>query len=185
MSIERSLIEHCSPTLASLKVGSLFSFLSPACGELHEQIDAVNGLLRSKGLTLMMARPMGERALCYLYRTSQLERMLADPQNAAFLRPLGYDGADAGCALERLCARLRESEDFPHEIGLFLGYPLGDVIGFIENKGKNCLCCGCWKAYTDACAARKLFDRFAKCTTVYKRLYHSGTRTLSQLAVSA
>ena len=42
MSIERSLIEHCSPTLASLKVGSLFSFLSPACQDLHTQIDRLN-----------------------------------------------------------------------------------------------------------------------------------------------
>ena len=182
MSIERSLIEHCSPTLASLKVGSLFSFLSPACSELHEQIDAVNGQLRGKGLTLMMARPMGERALCYLYRTSQLEKMLSDPQNAAFLRPLGYEGADAGCALERLCARLRESEDFPHEIGLFLGYPVEDVKGFMECGPQCCKMSGCWKVYGDEIAAKKRFDQYKKCTRVYCDKWSKGS-PLSRLTV--
>lgn len=184
MSIERSLIEHCSPTLASLKVGSLFSFLSPACEDLHAQIRALNAQLQQKGLTLRLVKPLGERALCYLYRTSHLDAMLSDPDNAAFLRSHGYETVDAQCALETLCARLEENPDFPHEIGLFLGYPLGDVIGFIENKGKNCLCCGCWKAYTNACAAQKLFTKFGKCTEVYRRMYASG-RTLTQLTVAA
>ena len=39
---------------------------------------------------------------------------------------------------------------FPHEIGIFLGYPLADVAGFIRNKGRNCKCIGTWKVYGDA-----------------------------------
>lgn len=183
MSIERSLIEHCAPTLASLKVGSLFSFLAPVCRSLQEEIGALNEQLQQKGLTLRLVKAMEGRALCYLYRESQLSGVLADPQNAAFLRSCGYAHTDAACALNKLCSRLEADPDFPHEIGLFLGYPLGDVIGFIENKGKNCLCCGCWKAYTDACAAQKLFARYGKCTDVYRRLYLAG-RSLSQLTVA-
>lgn len=184
MSIERSLIEHCSPTLASLKVGSLFSFLAPACSGLHAQIEQMNVLLEKKGLTLRLVKALDGRALCYLYRSSQLNAVLSDDQNAAFLRGQGYADMQPCCVLETLCRRLEENPDFPHEIGLFLGYPLGDVIGFIENKGRNCLCCGCWKAYTDACAAQKLFDKFGKCTRVYKKLYQSG-RTLRELTVAA
>lgn len=184
MSIERSLIDHCSPTLASLKVGSLFSFLSPACDELRKQINTLNEALGRKGLHLRLVKSLGGRELCYLYRISHLNAVLADPDNAAFLRSHGYEDMNTHSVLKTLCARLEQNPDFPHEIGLFLGYPLGDVIGFIENQGKNCLCCGCWKAYTDACAAQKLFDRFAKCTSVYKRMYASG-RTLDALTVAA
>lgn len=43
--------------------------------------------------------------------------------------------------LERLSGRISASEDFPHEIGLFLGYPVDDVTGFIQNKGRNYLLC--------------------------------------------
>ena len=32
--------------------------------------------------------------------------------------------------------KLKTREDFPHEIGLLLGYPLADVKAFIENEGK-------------------------------------------------
>ena len=184
MSIERSLIEHCSPTLASLKVGSLFSFLSPAGEDLQAQIDALNLLLREKGLNLRMVKSLGDRTLCYLYRHSHLNAVLSNPDHAAFLEKQGYESINTHCVLETLCQRLEANPDFPHEIGLFLGYPLGDVIGFIENKGKNCLCCGCWKAYTDACAAQRLFAKFGKCTEVYKRMYQSG-RSLSQLTVAA
>ena len=184
MSIERSLIEHCSPTLASLKVGSLFSFLAPVCDDLHAQIRVLNDQLKEKGLILQLVKPLENRALCYLYRASQLDHLLSDPANAAFLRSQGYERMDASSVLHTLCSRLKTQTEFPHEIGLFLGYPLGDVIGFIENKGRNCLCCGCWKAYTDACAAQKLFAKFGKCTSVYKRMYESG-RTLTQLTVAA
>lgn len=53
--------------------------------------------------------------------------------------------------------RLHMCEKFPHEIGLFLDYPLVDVIGFIRNTGKNCKCSGCWKAYGNAKEAEKTF----------------------------
>lgn len=185
MSLERSLIEHCSPTLASLKAGSLFCFPAPADRGLRTQIASINGELRQKGLVLIPVKPQGDRTLCYLCRLSQLGSMLASPQNRDFLRSRGYNPSCARSALATLCRRLREGGTFPHEIGLFLGYPLGDVIGFIENGGKNCLCCGCWKAYTDACAAKRLFARYDKCTCVYRRLYHCGARTLSQLTVAA
>ena len=51
-------------------------------------------------------------------------------------------------------------EKFPHEIGLFLDYPLVDVIGFIRNTGKNCKCSGCWKAYGNAKEAEKTFCKY-------------------------
>ena len=81
---------------------------------------------------------------------------------------------------ERLCC----SAEFPHEIGVFLGYPLSDVVGFIENSGRNFTCCGCWKAYGDPQAAQRHFAQLRKCTAVYLRLFHSGTPIL-RLAVAA
>lgn len=43
--------------------------------------------------------------------------------------------------------RLQRFEAFPHEIGLFLSYPPEDVRGFIEHKGHESKCEGCWKVY--------------------------------------
>ena len=52
---------------------------------------------------------------------------------------------------------------FPHEIGIFLGYPLDDVLGFIENKGENCLFCGFWKVYSEPERARRTFEKYVYC----------------------
>ena len=53
--------------------------------------------------------------------------------------------------------------EFPHEIGLLLGYPAADVEGFIENKGQDSLYSGYWKVYDDVEHAKRLFDAYNKC----------------------
>ena len=77
-----------------------------------------------------------------------------------------------------------ENNEFPHEIGIFLDYPLGDVIGFIVNQGRNFKCAGCWKVYCDECACRKTFAKYKKCRDVYVRLWQQG-RSVLQLTVAA
>ena len=170
MSIVPMLIDHCSPTLASLKCGSLFSVTPEDMAQTWREAQALS---------------VGDgRALCYLYRPGQLRCVLAGEKESAFLTEQGYPDLRVEAAVDLLCARLAQGGAFPHEIGLFLGYPIDDVVAFIANKGRNCLCCGCWKCYTDAEAAQKAFCRFRKCTSVYKRLFACG-RTLDQLAVAA
>ena len=83
-----------------------------------------------------------------------------------------------------LAAALSGSCAFPHEIGFFLGYPYDDVVGFIENKGKNSLCSGCWKVYCDECEARKTFRRFDKCKEMYRLMFQKG-KTVCQLTIAA
>ena len=75
-------------------------------------------------------------------------------------------------------------DEFPHEIGLFLGYPYEDVIGFIKNKGKNYTYCGYWKTYGDPEISKKKFQQFQKCVFEYKRMYEKG-KVIKQLIVAA
>ena len=44
-----------------------------------------------------------------------------------------------------LVRRLNGEEAFPHEIGLFLGYPPEDVDAFIKNGAAGEKCIGMWK----------------------------------------
>ena len=90
-----------------------------------------------------------------------------------FIKKYGYESTDPAYALERLRSRLAQREDFPHEIGLFLGYPLGDVIGFIKNAGQNCKCVGCWKVYCNECEAIRLLPDLRN---VPACMYVSGIR---------
>ena len=82
-----------------------------------------------------------------------------------------------------LARRFRCSKDFPHEIGLFLGYPPEDVRGFMEQGSRACKCVGCWKVYGDVEAAQKRFDTFRSCKDCYLRCVTRGN-TIEQLAVA-
>ena len=115
--------------------------------------------------------------LLYVYRPTMLRAYLAQPDVFGYLQDEGYDPSDlSGCIAKlhrRICgtdlaAALSGSCAFPHEIGFFLGYPYDDVVGFIENKGKNSLCSGCWKVYSRARDAQACFCCYKTCTAAYE-----------------
>lgn len=100
------------------------------------------------------------------------------------MRKYGYNNCELEDCLKHLKSRFAENGCFPHEIGLFLDYPLPDVVGFIEQGGKNCKYCGIWKVYSNECKTKALFDRFRKCKEVYQKVFARG-RTLADLTVAA
>lgn len=180
---EDQLIRHCAPTLAGLKTGSIFLCPYECDADLRLSLRRINRRLGGKGLRALPLRASGQKALIYVYRPKRLSRDLADSTAAALLRQHGYDTASCGKCLVRLVQRLREQEDFPHEIGLFLGYPAEDVCGFIENNACGCKCVGCWKVYGDEDAAKKKFAQYKKCTRVYREQWAKG-RDLERLTVA-
>ena len=182
--LEKSLIHYCSPTLASLKAGSLFTVRYDGYERLRSQLDYWNEQLQPKNISLTLLRHRNGTALVYVYRITQLQAILGRSDVAAFLRGYGYESTDVAYAIQLLKSRCADSSQFPHEIGIFLGYPLEDVKGFIDNAGRNCKCCGCWKVYCNECEARKLFSKFKKCRDVYLRLWYQG-RSVEQLTVAA
>lgn len=183
MSLEPYLIEQCSPTLASIKTGSLFRVPYPSDLELEASLNAMKEPLQAKGISLEILRKETAHVLLYLYRYRHLERDLQKEGVAEFLQQNGYEDCSVEAALGRLKQRFAGKEGFPHEIGLFLSYPLIDVVGFIENKGHNCKYCGIWKVYGDEHEARKKFAQFNKCSAIYRRQYAQG-KSLWKLTVA-
>ena len=179
--LEEHLVTYCSPTLAALKTANMFNWNFGSLEEQREQVRDWNRQLSSKGISIIVLREGTERALLYVYRRKRLERDLKKPRVAEFLQQRGYENLEPEQALERLKSRFSHTGEFPHEIGLFLGYPLEDVQGFIDNQGKNSTCSGYWKVYGNAAEALKQFARFEKCRVIYQRLFGQG-RGVWQLA---
>ena len=119
--LEKSVIEHCSPTLASIKTGNLFTYKYESEEELWKSVDDFNECVKEKGVSITVLRKSESKALIYVCRFSSLERDLKKPGVAKFMKKYGYESTDPAYALERLRGRLAQREDFPHEIGLFLG----------------------------------------------------------------
>lgn len=181
------LIKQCSPTLAGLKTAGLFTMKYQSRDRLMKDVCDYNHRLNRKGLRLLPlkleedAGGASGSALLYLYRPDRLERDLVQKESADILRRFGYTDGSQGRCIQRLIGRLNSGKDFPHEIGLFLGYPPEDVEGFIEHR--QCKLTGFWKVYGNEEQARRCFERFEKCTRAYTSCYQKGC-PLERLAVA-
>lgn len=180
---DMTLVRCCAPTLAGLKTGSLFSLRFDTREALRRELCRLNRILLPAGLCIFPLRYKNARALLYVFRPSALRRDLEDHGARELLAENGYAGLSAEECLVKLERRLRGGGAFPHEIGLFLGYPPEDVRGFMENRAENYKLLGCWKVYGDAGRARKIFEKYGKCTECYCKSHSAGI-PLERLAVS-
>lgn len=180
---EALLIRHCSPTLAGLKTGSLFSCDCPCPKVLIANLCKLNRRLTSKGVRILPLRIRKGRALIYVYRPQALKTDLADPRARILLQKYGYRPERFDSCIVHLIHRLQNREEFPHEIGLFLSYPPEDVLGFIRNGARHHKCVGCWKVYGDEQAAKILFHKYELCSKIYFQQWSQG-RSIEQLTVA-
>jgi len=180
---EAFLVEQCAPVLAGIKPGSMFPYQPQEGEQLPQLLRHWNGILAPKGVQVTSIKRCRRAGgyLIYVYRPHQIEKILAEPAVADFLEQCGYtSGMPLPQALRLLTRRLCQSPEFPHEVGVFLGYPLQDILGFIANEGRDCLCSGCWKVYHEPQKAQETFQRYRSCTETYRSLYRNG-HTADQL----
>lgn len=187
MTLDQAMIEHCSPTLVGLKPASLFRLQPEDGAGFVRDFLALREPFAGLGLRLTILRGCRRTGayLVYLYRERALEELLGRREYREFLASVGYaPGAGLRDCLRRLASRICLSGEFPHEIGVFLGYPLEDVKGFIAHKGRNYTCCGCWKCYGDPRAAMRRFADYRRCTEAFRRRFAAGTPVI-QLVTAA
>ena len=177
-----TLIRCCAPTMACLKTGNMFSCAFDSREQMTDELRRLNQRLMQKGLRILPLRWGEGKALLYLYRPKLLERDLRNPLSQKLLSECGYACHGANPCLARLISRMRTEKDFPHEVGLFLGYPPADVDGFMHRKAE-CKLCGLWKVYDDVEGAVRQFARCRHCTEVYLNCLSRGF-TLDRLAVA-
>lgn len=158
-SFEYKIAFHSAPTLLGIKPSSLI-MLEDKWGDLPQKIQRFNGIAKKKNLHIKILCKCSVRALVLVYNNTLFEKQLEE--NIDMLKCFGYDSPCSENCLERLAERV-SCNDFPHEIGIFLGYPKEDVQGFIEHGGENFKLCGYWKVYGDAQKARKTFSDYDKC----------------------
>ena len=68
----------------------------------------------------------------------------------------------------------RNRGEFPHEMGILLGYPSEDVSGFIEHKGRDFLYSGYWKVYGNLQEKLKLFHKYETARSTQVELLACG-----------
>ena len=120
-------------------------------------------LLAASGLAWLELPGRRGSLLLLAYQAEALTALLARPATQALLTRAGYaNPADPEAALEQLAQRLKQ-EEFPHEIGVFLGYPLKDVAAFLGWVELPFTSQALWRIYGKPDRSLALADRFRQC----------------------
>lgn len=177
------IIDNCSPTLAGIKTGNIFTIDRELISDIKKELCELNHCLTRKGLRAIPLRISEKNVLIYIYRPDRLQADLSSAEAKEILLEKGYNCKSIESDIVHLIHHIRDDGPFPHEIGLFLGYPPVDVRGFMEDTRNGVKCVGYWKVYGDKEKAEKTFSSYKKCTEVYKKCLARG-RQLSQMIVN-
>nr|WP_252894502.1 DUF3793 family protein [Veillonella denticariosi] len=164
-SIDQIIGFHCAPAIRGIKLSNLVSIPR----DMNEQIQLVlteyNKEFNEMGLFFFELCRCKARRLLLVFRETQLRDYVRQPAVMTFLKAYGYhERMSIMEMLEHLRYRMEASVDFPHEIGVFLGYPLTDVKYFISRRGAGYhMCGGEWKVYDDVIGAQRSFMCYKAC----------------------
>ena len=174
------VVTQCAPVLKEVKISNLITMKPGGWRKIR-------AYLKKSRIICIPLYADAEKEVLFLYRYEQLERHLKNREVREFLRSCGYESFEVASVLVRLRRRYQLyagiSKEFPHELGVLLGYPVGDVQGFIDNRGENSLTSRYWKVYQNPKEAEKIFDLYDRVKEQALKEIMCG-RTLSHVAVS-
>ena len=156
-NVRHMMVLSCAPLLAGLKTASIF------VTKLDNYKEVVS-VLKGSDVEILILSECNGRITLLLYDRKKLSEYLRRNMNASFMRKMGYQSIDVDKVLSECATRYRlyleNKQDFPHEMGIILGYPLEDVNGFMCHRGKNYIMDGYWKVYARPSIARATFKLY-------------------------
>lgn len=157
--LETQIALQCAPLLTGMKISNL---LTVSAGKARE----VMRIFARTAISCYILYESEDKVTFLLYRPSALLAYLAKEDTGQLMAEFGYRDWELTQILARVSEKYRAHMDgrcgFPHEIGLLLGYPASDVLGFIEHKGKNYLCTGYWKVYSNQAECKRIFRGYSQ-----------------------
>ena len=139
-SVEMQLILHCAPVLK------------------------VNRVIKDTEVHAKTLYQNNSVAVVLFYRRDQMLKVMNQVTYCAYLLQLGYRPLNVEECFNQLRSKMYDYHNrrkvFPHELGVFLEYPLYDIQEFIRQGGKNCKLCGYWKVYDQEDDAKTIFKQY-------------------------
>ena len=163
--LEVKIANQCAPVLAGVKPSNMLVLENK---HIHDVVRVLEGT----GLSWRCLYAGDEKNIWLLYRKEAMEEIVSGKEQMLFLREWGYEEDTLERMLMKFSQRFRQYRKdknlpFPHEMGVFLGYPMADVKGFIKYEGKNYLYCGYWKVYENVEERKELFRTYEEIRKVF------------------
>lgn len=148
------------PVILKVKPSEILSFSKSHKGykENLEKIEEVFGGCKEIKYKIIDYKDEGKKVL--FYRTDELDKTLKEKNNLNFLKEIGYSfNYNLPEYLEILSKKIEEG-DIPDEIGVFLGYPLKDVMGFMGHPSLKLTKINGWRVYGDSLLSDIKYNQF-------------------------
>lgn len=169
--LNEQIAVQCAPLLAGLKPSNLLIIPRGLEPELKASLQGTQ-------VAAYCLTEYDGKQVYLIYRVNELIVYLTKPEVQKLLINLGYEGGELFMLLQRVSERYtahkQAKAEFPHELGLLLGYPAVDVRGFMEHGGKNFLYSGYWKVYGNVRETVALFQEFGKAKEFMMQLVAEG-----------
>lgn len=160
--LEKCIAFHCGAAMCGIKASNLIRCDLDKYDNAEATIAILADNLSNSGISMSIVHRTSSSVLLLVYRHKVLSSALSDNDVRQFLVQYGYSvDWDVCQCIDRLSHRIAVNGDFPHEIGLFLGYPLEDVVGFINKDTSKYS--GLWKVYGDVNRAKAKFVQIDRC----------------------
>lgn len=177
--LKNQLALQCAPLFMGLKSSNLLTLRSHGAAEVGE-------LFRGTDIKVQVICRAPQQTVLLLFREAELLAYLNTPVVKTAMARFGYRELALDVIFEKLCINyesyMRNRGNFPHELGLLLGYPVEDVLGFVENCGQNYLYCGYWKVYGNVAKAKEIFSQYLKAKEQMVRMVSSGVEITALLS---
>lgn len=116
------------------------------------------------------------RHLVLFYHRAALDQHLQKKGHLRLLRSFGYpEDYTLDCYLEHLANKFLEN-DLPHEVGIFLGYPLKDVLGYIGHPSLKLSKIKGWNYYGDVSLSEIKYENYRSARNEVRKMI--GTTSL-------
>lgn len=163
--------QQCAPVLAGVKPSNLLIVE-------HGNKNVLHHVLHGTQVQQYLLYSSEEKDYWFLFDRKQFEALIGQQAHRAYLKECGYESLELGFVLRRLAMRFSSYKNgeaqFPHDMGVLFGYPLKDVVGFIENGGKNFKMSGYWKVYDDTAYADRIFRLYKQVKAFVMELCSQG-----------
>ena len=178
---KKQVVLQCAPLLTGIKLSNLLNVRA-------DQKEEVFKLFENSPVCCRVFYEFRGRSSILLYRSGMLKAYLERDDVKRLMTSFGYGDLGPEETLDRIAAGYQEHMDgkreFPHEIGLILGYPPIDVEGFIKKKGRDFLYSGYWKVYGNLEDTLKTFEAYDQARDYVICMTGNGNEIRDILAVS-
>lgn len=164
------LVQLLGPVILGAKPAEILSFPNHD-NKLHEKINKIqNSFKHCKKISYKIFHFNHKSTKVFFYNTVSLDTVLNDYKNAKFLKTINYPKAySLDSYIEHMIDKMMRGT-IPDEIGIFLGYPLKDVLGFMGHPSLKLTKINGWRVYGDTKISDKRYHEFLNAKNKIKNL---------------